>query len=175
MKKIAIILGCAVILVGTMVSLGMAGGGFDEYGYNYNARLFNGLGANADRNFEPEGLYWDYYVDDSHLVMKWSKGWDEARFHDGEWGPGCWENNQWVGKYEGSDGKQHTWTYYCMIVWIGDADLPEGAIRIWGSFAIIHQVWNDPFGECPFTDVFVAPGEQFVAQPAGPGAYKRME
>ena len=162
----------AVFFAALMMCPAMAQGGFDEYGYNYNARLFNGLGANSDRSFEPEGYCWGAYVGDSHLVMKWSKEWDEARFGGGEFGPGCWENNVWIGKYTGSDGEEHTWSYYCLIVWIGTEEPPEGAVPIWGSFAIIHQVWNDPFGECPYTDIFVAPDEQFVAQPAGPGAYK---
>lgn len=102
MKKIAIILGCAVILAGTMMSQGMAKGAFDQWGYNYQALLFNGLFGNADENRpgdgNPDTYLWkttDEYsfydadgnyhkvlinVKGSKLVMKWSKVWHMAVF-----------------------------------------------------------------------------------------------
>src|SRR5689334_4879641 len=48
--------------------------GFDKYGYNYQAHLFNGTYDSSDRVLD--GMYggthdYDEYADDS-LIMKWS-------------------------------------------------------------------------------------------------------
>jgi len=39
MKKMAVILGCVVILLGMMEVPALAKSGFDEFGYNYRARI----------------------------------------------------------------------------------------------------------------------------------------
>ncbi len=102
MKKIGIMLACVVIFVGMMVLPGMTKGGFDKWGYNYQARIFNGLFGNADEN-RPGDLNPDTYLGAStdsygyfdsdgnphevlvnvagtHLIMKWSKAWHMAVF-----------------------------------------------------------------------------------------------
>lgn len=126
-------------------------GGFDMYGYNYDSRLFVGTYDGVDRYLD--GLCWGdntgEYADDI-LVMKWSAGWDDARFHGGTWGPDAWETNHAVGDYPGDDGQMHHYTYFCKIVWIGPAPVGEPDpyldIRIWGQFGIVEEVWNDPYG-----------------------------
>ena len=111
--------------------------GVDEFGYNYQARLFNGPADGVDRNLD--GTVWgdpDYAND--HLVMKWSKGWDDARFHGGEWGPSAWETNEWSGMSPG--GSSEVWHY--KIIWVGPGGESsqywrEGGRLIWGQFEVI--------------------------------------
>lgn len=60
------------------------GGGFDEFGYDYLARIFVGAADGVDRNLD--GRVWgDPTYGNDHLVMKWSKAWDSARFHGAPW------------------------------------------------------------------------------------------
>jgi hypothetical protein len=47
--------------------------GFDEYGFNYNARLFNGWLGHYDRVVDGG---WLPGTQDSWLVMKWSRDWN---------------------------------------------------------------------------------------------------
>ncbi|HUW24260.1 MAG TPA: hypothetical protein VMW04_01395, partial [Patescibacteria group bacterium] len=49
--------------------------GYDQFGYNYQAHMFNGTYDGSDRNLD--GTYWGDtgdYVDDK-LMMKWSDAW----------------------------------------------------------------------------------------------------
>jgi hypothetical protein len=114
-----------------------ANNGFDEFGYNYTARIFNGLADGVDRILD--GMVWNdpTYAND-HLVMKWSIDWDNARFHGATWGPGAWEDNEWNGMVPG--GSQEVWHY--KIVWVGTEleNSPywrEGGYAIWGQFEVI--------------------------------------
>ncbi len=121
--------------------------GFDEFGYNYQARIFSGLADGIDLNID--GTVWgDPKYANDHLVMKWSKGWDEAKFQGGEWGPDAWEFNEWNGKVPGGSGD--VWHY--KIVWVGPEleDSPywrEGGYPIWGQFEVIMSHGNAADGE----------------------------
>lgn len=136
--------------------------GFDEFGYNYNARIFNGALDGADRNLD--GTYWGdpTYAKDK-LKMTWSKGWDDARFHGGEWGPDAWIDNQYNGKVPG--GSDEVWHY--KIVWVGKSLQAsqywhEGGYPIWGEFEVIFSqgtVANEHFWDTH-------------ANPAGYGVFK---
>jgi hypothetical protein len=55
------------ILVGAYSMMVPARGGFDEWGYNYGARLFNGWLGYADKTVGS--------TDDAMLLMKWSSDW----------------------------------------------------------------------------------------------------
>ena len=117
----------------------VAQGGFDQFGYNYTARLFNGIEDGADRNLD--GTYWGdpTYANDK-LVMKWSKAWDNARFHGKPWSPDAWVDNEYNGKVPGGSGE--VWHY--KIVWVGPEleDSPywrEGGEAIWGQFEVIFS------------------------------------
>jgi hypothetical protein len=135
--------------------------GFDEFGYNYGARTFNGIVDGADRNWD--GTYWgDTVYANDKLKMTWSKGWDEARFNGAPWGPKAWIDNQWNGKNGGSG---ETWHY--KIVWVGpelqDSEYwHEGGYPIWGEFEVIFSqgtVANEHFWDAH-------------ASPAGYGVFK---
>ena len=112
-------------------------GGFDQFGYNYNARLFNGIADGVDRNLD--GTYWGNteYANDK-LNMKWSKAWYNARFNGADWTPEAWTTNHWNGNVKNGSGE--TWHY--KIIWVGPEleDSPywrEGGYPIWGQFEVI--------------------------------------
>ena len=128
------------------VAPALAKGGFDQYGYNYGARLFNGPADGVDRNLD--GTYWGstLYAND-HLVMKWSKGWDAARFGGAAWGPDAWCTNHWNGRVPGGSGEN--WHY--KIIWVGSGleDSPywrDGGYPIWGQFEVIFSHGTTPDG-----------------------------
>lgn len=142
-------------------ALGLVGdAGFDEFGYNYTARLFSGAADGVDR--EIDGKVWgDPTYANDHLVMKWSQAWDDARFHGVAWTPDAWCSNEWNGMVPGGSGEME----HFKSVWVG----PElensvywrpGGYPIWGQFEAIFDLYG--------------PGPYWLAHanPAGYGAYK---
>lgn len=121
-------------------SLAVTGNGFDEYGYNRTARIFNGAADGVDKVLD--GAYWgntDYAND--KLLMKWTADWDRGNaegWSDPAGYPGAWISNEWNGKVKG--GSRETWHY--KIQWLGPcgADgtpLPDGGYCVWGLFEVI--------------------------------------
>ncbi len=121
-------------------------GGFNEFGYNYGARIFNGTGESWSL---AKGLPADYlgiYAPDK-LVMKWSADWDRGNAEDWANPPynKAWENNEWNGKFPGGSGE--IWHY--KIIWVG-TDLEDspywrpGGYAIWGQFEVIMDQGHDP-------------------------------
>ncbi len=110
---------------------------FDEHGYNYVARIFVGPADGVDRVLD--GKVWgDPTYANDHLVMKWSKGWDAARFYGAQWTPDAWCDNEWNGAVAGGSGE----VWHCKIIWVGSdgANSPywrEGGYMIWGEFEFI--------------------------------------
>lgn len=84
------ILGASIVISSYMMGfITVSGSGYDQFGYNYQARLFNGPVDGADRNLD--GTYWgDKTYAKDKLVMKWSKAWDEARFKGKPWNCDAW-------------------------------------------------------------------------------------
>jgi hypothetical protein len=103
-KKIAILGALMMLLLGLtsapVLAAKPADKGFDEFGYNYNARLFNGWYGYYDRNIEGG---WVVGTGDAWLVMKWSKDWipmaDEP--------VGAWVTNHWT--WYSDDYDEDTW------------------------------------------------------------------
>ena len=203
MKKIAFMLIIVVVLMSLLAIPAMAAGGgkkagcttiqdgtlvdsygnplvvgYDQFGYNYQAYLFNGRYCDVDRV-----LGGDYC--DVNLIMKWNDAWlsnmdcdsdgklDRYHGYDSYIGSGAWcTNHQW-GSYE-EDGKTYKWSYFVKIVavpedayvedgyWYTADDTPIGSV-IWGSFARVLQVYNDQ-----------GTGEHGIEylSPAGPGLGK---
>lgn len=174
--------------------------GYDPYGYNYQAHMFNGYYANVylgrdgfppyegddeaylvDNPDAKDRWYWPYR--DVQLIMKWNDAWLSNKDCDGDdlldshygyesyIGSGAWETNHQWGSYIADDGKNCNWDYFVKIVaapsdayknngiWYA-ADGTEIGPVIWGSFAIVEQVSNDPCS-----------GEHGIQynSPAGPG------
>lgn len=133
--------------------------GYDEFGYNYQAHMFNGRYCDSDRVIGGEYC-------DVELIMKWNDAWLSNVDCDGDGkldryfgyssyiGSGAWETNHQYGIYE-LDGEICEWDYFVKIVaapagayvdgglWFS-ADGTEIGPVIWGAFAIIQQVENDP-------------------------------
>jgi hypothetical protein len=136
--------------------------GYDQWGYNYQAHLFNGYYCDAYRDAD-----WCQPYKDIKLSMKWNDAWLSNKDCDGDGkldrhygfdsyiGSGAWETNHQSGEYEGDDGKICKWNYFVKIIaapadatavdgiWYA-ADGTEIGPVIWGAFAIIQQVENDP-------------------------------
>jgi len=141
MKRVRTLSFLVLLTLAMAIPLAMAakpiGAGFDVFGYNYQARLFVGPADGVDRNLD--GTVWgDPTYANDHLVMKWSKGWDDARFHGGTWGSTAWETNEWNGMVPGGSGE--VWHY--KIIWVG-TELEtspywrDGGYAIWGQFEVI--------------------------------------
>jgi hypothetical protein len=113
--------------------------GFNENGYNYNARIFVGAADGVDKNLD-ETVWGDPTYANDKLVMKWNAEWDRGNaegWTDPE-GYDAWENNEWNGAVPGGSGE--VWHY--KIKWVGSdlADSPrwvEGGYAVWGQFEVI--------------------------------------
>jgi hypothetical protein len=156
--------------------------GYDQWGYNYQAHMFNGYYDNYSR---PDTL-----ADEGNwLQMKWSDEWlsnkdcngdgklDRGYSCDSESAsssncPGAWLTNHERGTYINDDEEECNYTYFVKIVaapadayknegfWYTDDDDEEIGPVIWGAYAIIQEVSND---SCA--------GEHGILykSPAGPG------
>jgi hypothetical protein len=135
--------------------------GFDEWGYNYQAHMFNGKYCDAYRD-----AAWCQPYKDDELSMKWNDAWlsnkdcdydgqlDRYYGFDSYIGSGAWLTNHQRGMYLDEKNKKQRWTYFVKIVAApADATLTDGIWYaadgseigpvIWGSFAIIQEVYND--------------------------------
>ena len=137
------------ILIVTIAPIVFAANGFDEFGYNYKARIFVGAADGVDRMLDWK-VWGDPTYANDHLVMKWSKAWDDARFHDAAWTPDAWLTNEWNGRVPGGSGE--VWHY--KIIWVGSEleNSPywrEGGYPIWGLFEVIMDQgsWSDRLNE----------------------------
>lgn len=155
--------GCTTIQSGML--LNSAGDvivtGYDQWGYNYQAHMFNGKYCDAYRD-----AAWCQDYKEIDLSMKWNDAWlsnmdcdgggllDRHFGFAGYEGSGAWLTNHQAGTYEDENGKTCHWTYFVKIVaapadaikaggvWYA-ADGTEIGPVIWGAFAIIQQVEND--------------------------------
>jgi hypothetical protein len=131
----------AVTLLATVGTV-MAKGGFDEFGYNYQARVFVGTGgswcAAKGLGWTCAGTDWEPYANDK-LVMKWNAEWDRGNAENWVYPPyAAWVDNEWNGAVPGGSGE--VWHY--KIIWVGPEleDSPcwrEGGYPIWGQFEVI--------------------------------------
>jgi hypothetical protein len=156
---------CASIQDGTITdSAGnLLSTGYDQFGYNYQAHMFNGTYDSVDRVLD--GKYWGStgdYVDDT-LMMKWSDEWisNVDCNHDQKLDRGLvngvvggtslgWETNHVEGDYMDADGNLQHYTYFAKIVWTGLG----GAL--WGQYSVIMENYQDPAGMSHYHEA--APG-----------------
>lgn len=109
--------------------------GFDSWGYNYQAHLFNGMYCDSYRD-----AAWCQEYKDVKLSMKWNDAWlsnkdcdedgllDRHNGFDSYIGSGAWITNHQSGEYD--DGCK--WNYFVKIVAV-----PEDAYRHW----IVNGDW----------------------------------
>lgn len=136
--------------------------GYDMWGYNYQAHLFNGYYCDSYRD-----AAWCQEYADVELKMKWNDAWLSNKDCDGDGlldrhngfdsyiGSGAWITNHQSGEYLGDDNETCKWNYFVKIVaapadayvvdnvWYSSADVEIGPV-IWGQFATIQEVENDP-------------------------------
>ncbi len=134
--------------------------GFDQYGYNYQAHQYIGYYGNYQR--PPQLEDWGY-----RLMMKWNDAWLSNKSCDGDLlldrhygftsyiGSGAWLTNHQSGTDIDENGNEYKWSYFVKIVaapldatdvggiWYA-ADGPAIGPVIWGAFAIIQEIENDP-------------------------------
>jgi hypothetical protein len=136
MKKLVLV---AVAFVFLFAAVGTAfAKGFDEFGYNYDARIFVGPADGVDRVLD--GAVWGdpTYANDL-LVMKWNAEWDRGNAEDWKNPPyAAWEDNEWNGAVPGGSGE--VWHY--KIIWVGSEleNSPywrDGGYAIWDQFEVI--------------------------------------
>ncbi len=135
-----------IVALLTLATVAYAAGGFDEFGYNRKARIFNGpasgwclaRGAPADCM----GIY-----SNDRLVMKWNAEWDRGNAEG--WtdpnGYDAWEDNEWNGAFPGGSGA--VWHY--KIAWdqeCATSGVPSraGGYCIWGQFEVLMDQGKDP-------------------------------
>ena len=127
--------------------------GYDQYGCNYQAHMFNGTYDSVDRNLD--GTYWGStgdYVDDT-LIMKWSDEWlaNVDCNNDGKLDRGLvngtsdgiskgWLTNHVEGDYIDTNGNPQHYTWFVKIGYTGPGS------PLWGSYSVIEEVYNDPAG-----------------------------
>ncbi len=154
---------CTTIQAGTLVtSTGdTITTGYDQWGYNYQAHIFNGMYCDSYRN-----AAWCQPFKDVELEMKWNDAWLSNQDCDGDGlldrhygfagyrGSGAWLTNHQKGTYLDANGRKQRWTYFSKIVaapadatlvggtWFA-ADGSEIGPAIWGDFAMVQQVSND--------------------------------
>lgn len=128
--------------------------GYNDFGYNYQAHIYNG----------------NYGYPNVHLVMAWNDAWLSNQDCDGDglldrpldkdgnqyyFGSGAWLTNHWVETYTDEDGNDCVYDEFIKIVALPvDAYLENGywytadgveiGESIWGQFAIIQYIVNDP-------------------------------
>ena len=135
--------------------------GFDEWGYNYEAHIFNGTYCDAYRD-----AAWCQDYKDDELLMKWNDAWMSNKSCDNDLaldrhfgfasyiGSGAWLTNHQKGTYLDDKSKKQRWEYFCKIVaapadatlsggvWYA-ADGSEIGPAIWGEFATVQEIYND--------------------------------
>ncbi|MDF2892854.1 MAG: hypothetical protein K0R80_3221 [Clostridia bacterium] len=114
MKRMLAIIICLVLVLTATAPVFANDNGFNERGYNYKARVYNG-----------------FYTEDLYLVMKWSKDWAPmANEPDGAW---CTNHFTWYS----NDYSVDTWYGYETLTTYG-----EGTYRI-EEFSKIMKVSDD--------------------------------
>lgn len=142
-----------------LTSPASAAGGFNQYGYNYGARIFSGPADGVDRVLD--GKVWgDPTYASDHLVMKWNAAWDACNangYDNPQYCAGAWVTNEWNGMVPG--GSQ--WTEHVKVIWVGSAGTSSsywvaGGYSIWGNYEVILDQGMAP-GHIRYVAAFATP------------------
>jgi hypothetical protein len=158
--------GCATIQGGTITDVNgdPITVGYDKWGYNYQALMFNGRFCDYDRG---AGNFSEYC--NLKLMMKWNEAWLSNKDCTGDGkldrhfgvpsykGSGAWLTNHISGTYE-YQGQTCEYKEFVKIVAVPidankvndiwyQANGTEIGPVIWGEFAIIQQSITDPCGD----------------------------
>lgn len=147
LKSLAIVSLASAALLGSVLPQASAAGGFNQYGYNYSARIFSGPADGVDKVLN--GKVWgDPTYANDHLVMKWNAAWDSCNAHgynDPAYCAGAWDTNEWNGNTPGGSG----WSEHIKIIWVGSAGenssyWVDGGYSVWGNYEVISDRAMDP-------------------------------
>lgn len=117
--------------------------GFDQYGYNYKARVFVGTCKSwAIAGGQDASNFCGSYLNDK-LVMKWNEAWDDCNANgndDPKYCAGAWDTNHWNGKVPGGSGE----IYQFKSIWVGSAGEDslywrEGGQLLWDNYETIFE------------------------------------
>lgn len=134
-------------LVSNALPQASAAGGFNQYGYNYSARIFSGPADGVDKVLD--GKVWgDPTYATDHLVMKWNAAWTACNangYNDPKYCAGAWVTNAWNGNIPGGSG----WSEHIKIIWVGSAAenssyWVDGGYSVWGNYEVISDRAMDP-------------------------------
>ncbi|VAW15871.1 hypothetical protein MNBD_BACTEROID01-876 [hydrothermal vent metagenome] len=131
---------------------------------NWANSIFNGTYCDAYRDAS-----WCQQWADVELKMKWDDAWLSNQDCDGDGdgkldrhygfdsyiGSGAWLTNHQKGTYTDDDGNECNWNYFVKIIAVPEGATSEAGVWynadgteigpvIWGAFAIIQVVENDP-------------------------------
>ena len=157
--------GCATIKSGTIRAFNgdIIIQGSDQWGYNYQAHIFNGLACNTNR------AGGDCIFNTEQLLMKWNDAWVSNKDCDGDHlldqhygfasfkGSGAWLTNHFWGNYYDENGNPCELDYFVKLIAVpADAILIEGfwfnadgtliGSQAYEDFAVIQHILNDPCG-----------------------------
>ena len=148
MKKIISLVLVAFFAL-AIVTPAFAQGGFDKFGYNYDARIFVGKADGVDRVLD--GMVWgDPTYANDHLVMKWNKAWDDCNDHgynDPIYCAGAWTTNEWNGQVPGGSA----YSEHYKIIWVGSLLEKSpywvpGGYAVWNNYEVIMDQGTGPDG-----------------------------
>ena len=123
-----------------LVAQNVFAAGFNQFGYNDTARIFNGTGSSWCLGGGQAAGCMGAYSNDK-LIMKWNEAWDlcnDNGYDDPAYCAGAWTSNEWNGKVKGGSGE--VWHY--KMIWVGSQgeDSPywkEGGYSIWGNYEVL--------------------------------------
>lgn len=158
------------MFLGYYANVYLNGYGFPPYDGDDNAyyqRLVDeGYADNVGVAEDLMNGFWFWHYRDTWLMMKWNDAWLSNKDCDGDGildrhygydsyiGSGAWLTNHMWGTYE-MDGKTCSWYWFEKIVAVPEnaylengfwytADGKEIGPAIWGQFAVIQSIYNDP-------------------------------
>ena len=120
-------------LTGVVESVGQTG--YDQYGYNYTDRKFEGLYENADRDMTNNA------GDQTRLKMEWNDLFNPIQPQIS--GAGAWVTNFQTGTYVSNDGKTYRWSYSVKILYTGQGS------PLWGYFSKQQENYVDTGNSSP--------------------------
>jgi hypothetical protein len=129
MKKLVLV---AIVFVFLFAAVGTAfAKGFNEFGYNYDARIFNGWYGYYDKDISGG-------TGDAWLVMKWSQDWTPMADEP----VGAWVTNHW--SWYSNDCEEGTWYgWETRLPWTDPSVTPNAKYYI-TEFVKIMKVSDDP-------------------------------
>ena len=146
-RFLAVVSVVSVVLVSNTLSQASAAGGFNQYGYNYSARIFSGPADGVDKVLD--GKVWgDSMYAADHLVMKWNAAWNACNangYNDPKYCAGAWVTNAWNGNVPSGSG----WSEHIKIIWVGSSAENssywiDGGYSVWDNYEVISDRATDP-------------------------------